>query len=133
MKREELTDVLRTAAADAGYAFHTGAAHRMNGSVRIYPAAWLEPLVLKSAKGRTEGDLTYRVTLHMMALPASAEREALWTGLEEDALAIARAAASNPAVRQAANIACTPAEQSLTTHGEVSVTLACDITMWYYI
>ena len=133
MKREELTDLLSAAAIGAGYTFHTGAAHRMNGTLRVYPAAWLEPPVLKSAEGRTEGDLTYRVTLHMMALPSSAAKEALWTGLEEDALAVAKAAAANPAVRQVSGIGCTPGEQSLTAHGEVSVTLTCDITMWYYI
>ncbi len=133
MKREELTEVLCAAASHAGYTFHTGAAHRMNGTIRVYPAAWLEPPVLKSSEGRREGDVTYRVSLHLMALPSSADRESLWTGLEEDALSIARAAASNPAVRQVSNISCTPAGQSLTAHGEVSVTLACDVTMWYYI
>lgn len=105
----------------------------MNGSVRVYPAAWLEPPLLKSAEGRTEGDLTYRVTLHMMALPSLSAGEALWSGLEEDALSVARAAAANPAVRRVSNVSCTPAGQSLTAHGEVSVTLQCDITMWYYI
>ncbi len=133
MKKEELTDILRAAATGAGYAFHTGAAHRMNGAIRVYPAAWLEPPVLKSAEGRMEGDLTYRVTLHMMALPASADKEALWTKLEEDALAVARAIASNPAVSRIADISYAPAEQSLTAHGEVSIALACDIAMWYYI
>ncbi len=133
MKREELTAVIRTAATDAGYAFHTGAAHRMNGTIRVYPAAWLEPPVLKSAEGRAEGDLTYRVTMHLMALPSSAEKGTLWTWLEEDALAVMRAAAVNPSVRQVANIFCEPAEQSLTAHGEVSMTLVCDITMWFYI
>lgn len=133
MKKEELTDILRAAATAAGYVFHTGAAHRMNGSVRVYPAAWLEPPALSSAEGRTEGDVTYRVTLHMMALPASADREALWDELVEDALALARAAAADRAVCKVSKISCTPSEQSLTAHGEVSVTLVCDITMWYYL
>lgn len=117
----------------SGYAFHTGPAHRINGEVRVYPAAWLEPPVLSSSEGRTEGDITYRTTLHLMALPATVEeRESLWTALEADAIAVSRRLMADSRVCEVSKISCIPAAQSLTAHGEVSVTLACDVKMWYY-
>jgi hypothetical protein len=133
MKKEKLTDVLRAAATSAGYAFHTGLAHRMNGSVRVYPAVWLEQPVLKSIAGRTEGEATYRTTIHVMSLPSATGKEAVWARLEQDALAIVRSATADDAVCRTGSISCTPAEGSLTVHGECSVTLMCDITLWYYI
>lgn len=131
MKREKLTEVLRCAAADAGYAFHTGPLHLMSAGVRVYPAAWLEPPVLKSAKGRAEGVAVYRVTMHMMSLPAASGKEQLRSGLEDDAVAAAKAIAANEAVCGVSDISCTTAERSLSTHGEVSVTLTCDVSMWF--
>lgn len=171
------------AATAAGYAFHTGLPHRINSTVRTYPAAWLEPPVLRSVAGRTEGSVTYRTVIRLMALPgsppyvptpapersspatglddtrlsdaestrtqaagspfssaakgstpqqAAATKETLWAQLETAALGMARAVAADPAVQQIENISCIPAEGSLTAHGEISATLTCDITLWYY-
>ena len=133
MKREELTGLVRTAAAGRGYAFHTGEEHEINGSVRVYPAAWLAPPAVVGHTGRREGETTFRVTLHLMALPQrDAEAEILWQALEKDALSIAIQIAESHAVCSVTNVSCTPARQSLTAHGETSVALSCDVVMWFY-
>lgn len=134
MKRNELTEALRAASGAEGYAFHTGPARLINGEVRIYPAVWLEPPAILSAAGRCEGDIAYRITAHLMTLPAKAdERETLWAKLERDALAIARRLTADACIRDVSGISSTPAARSLTVHGEVSVTIKCDVTVWYSI
>jgi hypothetical protein len=134
MKREELIELVRAAAAGHGYAFHTGEEHTVGGSVRVYPAAWLAPPAVVEHTGRREGETTFRTTLHLMAIPrGDAETETLWQGLERDALSMATLIAESPAVCSVANIRCTPARQSLTPHGETSVALSCDITIWYHL
>jgi hypothetical protein len=132
MKREELIELVRAAATGRGYAFHTGEEHTMGGSVRAWPAAWLVPPAVKEHTGRREGETTFRTTLHLMAIPREdAEAETLWQGLEGDALSIATLIAESPAVCSVTNIRCTTARQSLTSHGETSVALTCDVTMWF--
>lgn len=134
MKRIQLTEALHRVSVASGYAFHTGPAHLLNGEVRLYPAVWLEPLMLASVHGRTEGDINYRITTHLMALPGEAdEREPLWAKLERDALELARNLAADSCVRDVTAVKCTPAVRSLTVHGEVSVTLSCDVTIWYSV
>jgi uncharacterized radical SAM superfamily Fe-S cluster-containing enzyme len=67
-----------------------------------------------------------------MALPAAGEpSEAVWQELEKDALGIATRMARSTEVCAVENIRCNPSRQSLTSHGETSVTLECEITMWY--
>jgi hypothetical protein len=134
MKRAQLTQLLGDAAMAAGLAFHTGEEHTLNGTVRVFPAAWLNPPVVRARSGRDEGEITLRITLHLMALPGAAtggDFEAQWAALETEAMAIATAVASSPAVCGVAGVGCTPARGSLTAHGELSVTLTADVTMWY--
>jgi hypothetical protein len=133
MKRDELTDIIRDAAIAMGYSFHTGATHRAGSEVRVYPAVWLEPPVMKSCDGRTEGSVTYRATLHLLALATTAGNESLWERLEVDAIALKCLLESDSRVSRVSAVSCTPASQTLTPHGEVSVTLTCDVTMWYYL
>ncbi len=133
MKREKLVEMVEAAARAEGYAFHTGEAQNLNGTVRVWPAAWLTPPVVKSRTGRTEGEVTYRIVLHLMALPSSPEHKTLWEKLERDALTIAGSIACRGEVCAVGGISVTPARGSLTAGGEVSVTLTAEITMWYYI
>lgn len=139
MKRETLIELVRAAAVRLGYAFHTGEEHTVGGSVRAYPAAWLVPPEVKEHTGRREGETTFRVTLHLMALPAGAEQvggeggETVWQALECDALAVAREIAESDAVCAVSNVRCIPARGSLTAHGESSVSLVCDMKLWYSI
>lgn len=133
MKREQLTELLRGAAEARGYVFHTGEAHLAGSTVRVYPAAWLTPPIVRSHTGRDEGETTWRVVLHLMTLPTgSCPAETVWQALEEDALQVARRIAASEAVCAVENTGCTPARKSLTVHGEISVALTCDVTMWYY-
>jgi hypothetical protein len=134
MKREQLTQLVKTAAETRDYAFHTGDEHLINSTLRTYPAAWLCPPVVKSKSGRTEGEVTWRVTLHLLTLPTgAATAENTWQELEKDALSLAADIALSPAVCSVSNVDCTPARGSLTVHGETSVALALDVTMWYIL
>lgn len=133
MKREVLTDILREACVAAGYAFYTGPVHRAGGEVRAYPAAWLEPPVMKSSEGRGEGTLTYRITLHLMALPQAGGQDGMMAALETDALAVTGMAGGDDRVCGVSAVSCVPAAQTLTAHGEMSVELSCEAVMWYYL
>ncbi len=133
MKRELLTELVGSAALAEGYAFHTGEAHLVNGAVRVYPAAWLEPPAVRSHTGRSEGETVSRVTLHLMSLAAGdVPTESLWQTLEGDALAIVGRIAASPAVCEVKNVGCVPSRGSMTVHGETSVALTFDVTVWYY-
>lgn len=129
MKRELLTSIIARAAQNAGYAFHTGEMQTLSSTVRAYPAAWLAPPTVKKSTGRAEGEITYRTTIHLMSLPAKDVEP--WIALERDALTIAADIALSDDVCSIAGVACSPARQSLTAHGENSLTLDCDVAMWY--
>ncbi len=132
MKRDRLAELVAQAATDAGYTFHTGQEHLINSSVRLYPAAWLIPPQVRSHTGRGEGETSWRLMLHLMTLPTlGAIAETVWRTLERDALELVASVAMSPEVCAIENVSCTPAERSLTLHGEISLVLTCDITMWY--
>ncbi|MDR0907570.1 MAG: hypothetical protein LBM63_03035 [Rikenellaceae bacterium] len=133
MKRSELTEIFRETATAVGYAFHTGATHKAGGEVRAYPAVWLEPPVMKSCDGRNEGTVTYRATLHLVTLATMVGAESLREGLETDAMTLKRAVEQDARVSEVTAVACAPATQTLTAHGDVSMTLTCDVKMWYYL
>ena len=134
MKREKLVEIVDAAVRAEGYAFYSGEAQGLNGTVRVWPAAWLTPPVVKSCTGRAEGEAVYRIVLHLMVLPSSSpEHKTVWERLERDALTIAGSIACCPEVCAVGGISVTPARGSLTVNSEVSVALTADITMWYYI
>jgi hypothetical protein len=133
MNRNELTDITREAALAVGYSFYTGQTHRTNSEVRAYPAVWLEPLVMKARVGRNEGHITYRATLHFMALPTSQGNETVWEQLEADAIALCRAIEQDERVSAVSVVSCTPSKGTLTANGEVSIGIVCDVKMWYYL
>jgi hypothetical protein len=133
MKREILTSLVAAAARTLGYTFRTGEDHTATATVREYPAAWLSPPVVADRTGRREGITTWRVALHLMALPeAGTGIEGVWQALEADALAVARTLAEVGEVCSVAKVECAPHRQGLTAHGEASVTLSCDVSLWYY-
>lgn len=132
MNRNQLIQLIESVATAQGYNFHTGEEHTINGSVRVYPAVWLAPPVVRSRTGRTEGETTWRLTLHLMTLPTGGTHtETTWQALESDALEMAGSLALSSRVCSVGNIGCTPKRQSLTAHGETSVTLTLDLTLWY--
>jgi len=128
-----LTGLVAAAATAAGYAFHTGEEHTAGATVREYPAAWLAPPALTGRTGRGEGDETWTLALHLMALPdAATATEDVWRALEADAAAIVRTLADAPEVCSVERVGCKPRRQALTAHGECSITLGCEVTIWYY-
>lgn len=159
MKRDTLTGLIARAALDRGYSFFMGEEHEFSGAAREFPAAWLVPPSVVAVTGREEGEITYRVVLHLAALGGADDCGAsggsdgtdesgsgvagivgesgyeiggLWAGLERDARRIVVALASDAEVTAVTGVSCTPARQSLSVHGEESVALKCDVKMSYY-
>lgn len=144
MKRDTLTGLIECTVLARGYTFHTGEEHELNGAVREFPAAWLVPPSVVAVTGREEGEITYRVVLHLAALGGADDCGAsggsdgadeiggLWAGLERDARRIVAALASDAEVTAVTGVSCTPARQSLSVQGEESVALKCDVKMSYY-
>ena len=145
MKRQSLTTLTQQVAAANGYAFHSGPAHEIGATVRAYPAAWLEPPTVKKSTGRAEGEITYRTTLHLMTLPTATLSDLSlsttpvdqdpntdpWAALETHAMSVAGQLASQNEVCAVTNLSITPARHSMSAHGEISVTMECDITLWF--
>jgi hypothetical protein len=134
MKRDRLAALVEEAAEAGGYKSLTGEEHLVASTVRVWPAAWLVPPRVSAHTGRREGETTFALTIHLMTLPAgNTPSEVIWRTLETDALEIATSLAASPEVCAVENIRCTPARQSLTPHGETSLAMQADVTMWYYI
>jgi len=153
MIRQKLIGIVRDAAVSRTYAFHTGEVHELNGTIGEFPAAWLEPVSVVGVTGREEGEITCRVVLHLATAGATSgktddndafgrseafgdsgatnESSEQWAGLERDARCIVSDIASDGAVLAVTGVSCVPARQSLSVHGEESVTLKCDVKMWY--
>jgi hypothetical protein len=131
MKRERLTQIVEQAANACGYSFHSGEAHKINSALRKMPAAWLMPPVVKSKTGRTECEVKYHIVMHLMAGGSGAGDA--WGGLERDAAKICSLMAAEVDVCSIANISFSPDCGSLSAHGEVSVTVEADVTVWYYL
>ncbi len=132
MKRKELIDAIEQAAKETGYAFHTGAPERMQGSLRIYPAAWLMPIKLTKTKGRNEGSIRYRGELCLLQLANDPdERETQWSEMEKAAFQIADILRKNNAVLSCEIIKCTPEESARTTHGAISLLTTFDAEMLF--
>ncbi|MDR2912058.1 MAG: hypothetical protein LBV38_01970 [Alistipes sp.] len=129
---KKLTAIVHQAVTARGYSFHTGEERLANGTVRLYPAAWLLPPEVRRKTGRREGEVTWRLTLHLMSLPDT-QPSSTWQSIEDDALKVATALSDSPEVCSVSAIRCTSSRGSLTVHGETSVTLTCDVTTWYVI
>lgn len=131
-----LVDLVAGAVADRAMAFHTGEIHTAASTIRVYPVAWLEPPAVVDHQGRREGFTTWKIALHLAALPsadpsAPSGAEAIIRVLHAHALEVARALAESPLVCSVTDIGCESARQSLTPHGEVSVALTCKVALWY--
>lgn len=130
MFRQQLSAALETAVREAGYAFYRGFEYRLNEKPLRFPAAWCAPPKMIRIDGRREGEATYRVTLHLMEKNLRYDetlKEQAWDRMERDALRIIRRAESCDEMFCAENIALTPAEFSLTVHGELSMKAEFDI------
>lgn len=129
MTSKTITQALREAAAGIGYSFCSGFDYRMQETIKAYPCLWLSPPKITAVKGRSEGRIRYRAAMHLMKLSGKAggaQREEICSALEEDALAVYRSLAQDGRI-SAWLVECSPAEFSLTNHGEISVSLKMDI------
>lgn len=129
-----LMATVRKAVEEVGYAFFSGPDRGLNGGVKSLPAAWLSPVRLVSVEGRSEGYFRYAVTLRLMKPGrglSPQQRERLWAQLEHDAVAVCRRMEYTGPVCAVDRIGCVPDEGSLTTHGELSVTMTCTVAVMF--
>lgn len=124
---ERLAQIIEALAVRRGYAFYSGEDHTAGAVVRVYPAVWLSPPTVEGRSGRSEGTTTYGVTLHLMTLEPDS-----FASLQFHALALASEAAQSEQVLAIEDVKAQSAIQSLTAHGESSVTLTFRATLWFY-
>ena len=129
MKRTQLISALRSAIEQVGYNFYSGFDYTISRTVKAYPAGWLNPVRITTVKGREQGRIVYQITLRLMELaPRDAtSHDEIWGVQESDALEIARLLAEADVVTDVADVKCTPAQFSLTNHGELSMTLDMNV------
>lgn len=130
MFRERLSAALETAVRKTGYAFYRGFEYRLNEKPLRFPAVWCVPPKMIRIDGREEGEATYRVTLHLMEKNLRYDetlKERAWDRMEQDALRIIRRTEPCDGIFCAENIVLTPAEFSLTVHGELSIKAEFDV------
>lgn len=134
MLREKLYAAIGRAVRERGYTFYSGFEHSMNGTLSKFPAAWLSPLEVTEVEGREEGYVTYLATVSLMNLiskASAAQKEIYWDRMEEEAGAIAHMTGNDPAVCDVMNIKMSPAEYSLSKHGEISMRLSFEARMHF--
>lgn len=130
MTRKTLAQAIKEAALKLEYCFYSGFDYRMNETIIAYPAVWLSPPSIVAVEGRNEGKIRYRVALKLMKLAkksSTQQKEEAWSQLEHDALEMCRAIACRREIASVKITECTPAEFSLTNHGELSMALRFDV------
>lgn len=132
MLREKLNTAVKQAVTAEGYCFHSGFAYRINNEICQFPAAWLLPLQLSAVDGRHDGFVTYKATLYLMHLerkPKPETKERQWDEMERAALRIIDRITFSERVFNVSGIRCTPEENTLSNHGEISLKLECDVRL----
>lgn len=136
MTRKLLISAVAEAAQECGYAFHTGFEYRINAELRELPALWLLPPKLTANDGREEGIRSYKVEFKLMITAednSPEKKERLWNMLEQTATGLCRLVEGNDFIRNVYGIECTPGEFSLTTRGELSMSVECSVDMPFTI
>lgn len=129
MFRHLLASLIRPDAERCGYTFFQGPARGIASRASRFPVLWLEPPVLTSLEGRSEGTVTYRVTMHLLSLGNRGRpAEALWEEMEDDAVLLFRTLADTPRVLGAAHLRCTASADALTHRGDIALTAVFDLT-----
>lgn len=124
MKRDVLTDAVRRAAEELGYAFHTGPDRLIPARVAALPALWLSPVKLTASEGRRECTDNYRINIYFMAasLPgARGNAEPVLAVLEADAAELCRRLGADENIRRTYDLGCSPVLAAFTKDGEVAM------------
>lgn len=135
MYRKKLYSALRSAVKANGYNLYSGFPYSLNGTPMLFPAAWLSPPEICRVEGRKEGFFTYSVTLQLMqmAIKMTPElREQKWGEMEGSAMDIISAAGDNTELFNIQNITMSPAEYTLSKHGEISMKVTFEARMHFY-
>ena len=129
----QLTEAIKEAARECGYEAYSGFAHRLNSTIEILPAAWIEPAKLISHTGRKECRDTYRVTLTLITPePADGEKgESAWDALEDDAGKITELLSGRSFVIYATMLKNLCVLGNLTEKGEISTTAEIEAEVIY--
>lgn len=129
MFRHLLASLIRPHAERCGYTFFQGLPRGIASRASRFPVLWLEPPVLTSLEGRSEGNVTYLVTMHLLSLGSSGRSaEALWEEMEDDAVLLFRTLADMPQILGAAGLRCTPSDNAFTHRGDVALTAVFNLT-----
>ena len=83
MKCAHLRRALETLSHQAGYTLYSGAERQLSGTIKEYPAAWLNTPKLRSIEGRLHGRVSYDVTMHLMHLAKRETNSETTTRLDE--------------------------------------------------
>lgn len=132
MTRKTLIEAAEKACIAQGFDFGTGFDYRLASQVERLPAAWLETPTLKKVEGRNEGVKHYALKINLLdrcANHSPSVKEQSWNALEQRASDILRSIGTHEAVRQLTDIEFAPAEFSLTTGGELSLSITCTAQM----
>lgn len=134
MLRKQLSAAVRRAAEKSGYHFHQGFEYRMNEDPVRFPALWLAPPRVVRVDGRDEGQIVYRVAMHLLRLNRRFDEQAkeqVWDEMELDALQVIGLVGPQQGVFCTENIALTPAEFTLTRQGELSLKAEFDARLYF--
>ncbi len=134
MNRTYLLSAVESIAAENGYEFHSADDRYISQRVTAYPAIWLSPPEFRSMEGRSNGKITYAVTLH--ALDAGAklspeERNGAWARMEHDLVELFASLSERSRVVSVENLRIRAADSTLTTHGEVSATATAEVVTFF--
>lgn len=125
MNRAYLSNALRTLAGKRGFAFVESSPQDIAGSVAVYPAAWLEPVVLQSKTGRSHGRIVYSVRLHLMhdglRMPPS-QRRTTFDESEQQLLAIFTELSTDERIACVDELTVKVSQFAHTPHGDIAAT-----------
>lgn len=130
MIRNDLISLIKQTIRAKKYGAYTGFEYRIPSEKMIFPACWIAPLQLTKLDGRYDGKRTYKVVLYLMQINKKANeetKEAIWEEMEEHIVEIVNTLIKEKPIFYIENLVATPAEFSLTPHGEISLKVEFDV------
>ena len=134
MNRAYLSNAISTLARNEGLAFVESDPHDVAGSIESYPVTWLEPVVLQSKTGRTNGRITYSVRLHLMhdglRMPPEQRRE-VFDSAEQQLLKIFTTLSTDARIACVDELTIRVSQFAHTPHGEIAATAEAEVETIY--
>lgn len=134
MNCAHLASAIRALANEFGYTVIEESDDRALQTIASLPAAWLQPLRLKTIEGRCHGRQTYSVELRLLfhTLKLSADRRAeLRNQAEEHLVEIFTRLSNDERVIAVENLTIQPGAGKYTQHGELFQTAKADVVTYF--